>query len=784
MSRWGGDNMKNTWAVAAAILAAGCGKLSNRHFVGGTVTGLTGTGLVLQNDGQDDLVSDPPGGEFTFRTTVAEGARYDVTVKSQPTSPAQTCTVSQGAGTMGKARVTDVQVQCTTSHSIGGTVSGLVGTGLVLQNNQGDDLPVAPPGGSFTFGAPLDEGRDYAVTVGRQPASPAQTCHVEPATATGKMGDSNVTSVAVTCEIPRFTVRGTVSGLLGSGLVLRNGDEDLPITREGEFAFTELVTFGEPYEVTVQAPPRDPPQLCTPMNSRGVMGAQDVVDVHVHCSTLAYRVGGTVSGLRGSGLVLRNNGGDDHTLAADGPFRFDTLIASGATYDVTVHAQPVSASQPVQLCTVTRASGSVSDGDVTDVSVTCRVWGSPQPIGVEPTVRTRLDLSSSSLALALDPRGNAIALWVRNGAPYNIWANSYQPRSGWSVAEAIETESAGDTTYSLGFAPPQIAFDSAGNSVAVWLQHGSTGYLIGANRYAGGSWGEAQPIEEGDVGRDAQPQVAVDQAGDAIAVWNRTSGSTRSIWANRYTSGGNWGDLQSVETNTSAFYQQIATDPTGNMTVVWRQGDGLAPSDIYANRYVPGTGPGSGWGTPEPIEASELGEVYFPDMAVNSVGNAVVAWQERDSPDFSTGYMNIRANVYTPGSGWGDSRIIETKATADAEHYPAAFYPQVAVDSSGNGIVVWQQWDSSSGRYDIWANHYVAADDSWGTAVPIGFGYEVADASYPQVAFDPAGNAIAVWQGPGSDGFAHVWANRYVTGAGWGAQPQRIATGSEPEAAA
>ena len=43
-----------------------------------------------------------------------------------------------------------------------------------------------------------------------------------------------------------------------------------------------------------------------------------------------YTVGGTVSGLAGSGLVLRDNDGDDLPVSADGAFAFATELAGGA----------------------------------------------------------------------------------------------------------------------------------------------------------------------------------------------------------------------------------------------------------------------------------------------------------------------------------------------------------------------------------------------------------------------------------------------------------------------
>lgn len=119
--------------------------------VGGSVTSLTGSGLVLSLNGTEDLPISAFG-PFVFGTKVATGAQYSVTVKSTP--PAQACTVMSGSGTMGTANVTNVAVACNTSaYKVGGSVTGLTGS-LVLQNNAGDDVTVGADG-AFEFATPV-----------------------------------------------------------------------------------------------------------------------------------------------------------------------------------------------------------------------------------------------------------------------------------------------------------------------------------------------------------------------------------------------------------------------------------------------------------------------------------------------------------------------------------------------------------------------------------------------------------------------------------------------------
>jgi 6-phosphogluconolactonase len=81
-----------------------------------------------------------------------------------------------------------------------------------------------------------------------------------------------------------------------------------------------------------------------------------------------YTIGGTVSGLRGSGLVLLDNGGNSLAVSASGPFAFSAPVANGAAYLVTVSAQP---SSPAQTCVVTGGSGTVGTANVTSVAVEC-----------------------------------------------------------------------------------------------------------------------------------------------------------------------------------------------------------------------------------------------------------------------------------------------------------------------------------------------------------------------------------------------------------------------------
>jgi hypothetical protein len=336
---------------------------SGPYTIGGTVTGMTGTGLVLQDNGGDNLTI-TKAGTFTFATTITSGKAYAVTVLTQPSGPAQTCTVTSGSGTA-SSNVTSVAVACgaaAASGTVGGTISGLTGTGLILQDNGGDNLTVTA-NGAFTFKTSVSG--TYAVTVLTQPSNPAQTCTVT--NGSGTLA-ANVTNVQVNCGTGTFSIGGTVTGLAGTGLVLQdNGGDNLTITKNGVFTFGTALAVGGAYKVTVLTQPTTPSQVCSVAAGSGNANS-NVGTVVVNCSTGTIAIGGSVSGLDGTGLVLQNNGGDNLTITKNGSFTFATLLGSGSPYNVSILTQP---SNPSQVCTFSQASGTTASANVTSVQIVC-----------------------------------------------------------------------------------------------------------------------------------------------------------------------------------------------------------------------------------------------------------------------------------------------------------------------------------------------------------------------------------------------------------------------------
>jgi len=251
-------------------------------------------------------------------------------------------------------------------YTIGGTVSGLANgsTGLVLKNNATDTLTISG-NGTFTFATAIVKGQGYNVSVATAPSNPTENCTVVNGNGVAL---SDVTAVQIACSTGTGNIiAGQVTGLLGTGLVLQdNGGDNLSVKANGGFNFATTVATGANYNVTVFVQPSNPAQTCTVANGSGAASG-NVGAVVVTCSSGTLSLGGSVSGLAGTGLVLANTDGDTISISGNGNFQFAVLLVSGTTYDVTIKTQP---SAPAQICTIANNTGTAT-ANVSTLQIVC-----------------------------------------------------------------------------------------------------------------------------------------------------------------------------------------------------------------------------------------------------------------------------------------------------------------------------------------------------------------------------------------------------------------------------
>ena len=192
-------------------------------------------------------------------------------------------------------------------------------------------------------------------------------------------------------------------------------------------------------------------------------------------------------------------------------------------------------------------------------------WGTAVDIGNVKEPRVAVDLS-----------GNAIVVGRTLFAPFDIVATSFKPSEGWGTVEQIDV---GPGSAQL----PDVAVDSEGNAMAVWMQDDGIRYNIWARRYTPGlGWGTAELVEDDDSGHASNPKVTVDRDGIVTAVWRK---DLVGIRASRYMAGRGWGTPVRVDAIAGdANNPSLGVDPSGAVTVVWHQTDGYRFS-IWSNRF-------------------------------------------------------------------------------------------------------------------------------------------------------------------------------------------------------
>lgn len=170
--------------------------------------------------------------------------------------------------------------------------------------------------------------------------------------------------------------------------------------------------------------------------------------------------------------------------------------------------------------------------------------------------------------VVVDPSGHATAVWGTFAGTYGIQTATSAPGGTWT--DPVSLSAAGQDTFDT----PQIAVDRHGSATAVWQRHDGSGWMVtSATRPAGGGW--TAPVDLAATGRDSwDPQVAMDLAGNATAVWSRAEKGGRIVQASRRPADGSWSEPVNLTDGGDAWNPQIAFDPAGNATTAWSGNDG------------------------------------------------------------------------------------------------------------------------------------------------------------------------------------------------------------------
>ena len=389
-------------------------------------------------------------------------------------------------------------------------------------------------------------------------------------------------------------------------------------------------------------------------------------------------------------------------------------------------------------------------------------------------------------------RSRLIAGAVVSGA-FVLGAPAAQAAPTWLPSQQLSGAHAG-TQQSVDVAPD-------GTVVAVWSESDGSHQRIKASiRPPGGSF--SAPVFLSAAGQAASnPAVAIDRTGRAVAVWQRSNGVVQIIQAAARPAGGQFGGPQDIPDNaTSALDPDVAISDDGTAIVAWNQGGvpkavvrapsgslgapaTLGPSGLssslpnptidvemngkgdaiigwvratfFESNYRPAGG--SFQAVSQAVSGADGNPAYFPSVAIDVAGHAVAGWQ-----------------TFAPARSYVASRDAGAAAVWDGVqnlHGDETYLPKVAIDDQSTAIAVFSHHEPGGYRVE-----YSVRPFGQGFTTPIAVSAPGLEASYPTVEFDPAGNAVAVWNRRTPGGTFEIQASIRPRGGGFGAVT-RLTTG-------
>lgn len=356
-----------------------------------------------------------------------------------------------------------------------------------------------------------------------------------------------------------------------------------------------------------------------------------------------------------------------------------TATEIGTTQAISPYIAANTAGDAIAVWVEREWSGASCTGGITGHEI----WGSryaassatwSTPFRVSNDAPANSTLFASSPVATLDDAGRAMVLWIQGS---NIWYSRFN--AAWSAPAALNNSPANSFE-------PAVGLDGSANVVAVWIQDTNAfdpsqtaGGPMLPNVWAArfnattGAWNTPARIGTSTLsGFDGteRPRLAVNAAGNAVAVWREQRGSESSIMAARFSaSSGTWTTPAAVDAGTlRADWPAVAIDVNGNAQAVWSQKiDATAANEsAYTARLNGSTGV---WSAPELVEQStEL--VSTPKIGMEDSGRSLIAWNQTIS-----GTPPIHAAHYTAGTGIGAQTNLQGSGIA------------LAVNASGTALL-------------------------------------------------------------------------------------------------
>ena len=286
----------------------------------------------------------------------------------------------------------------------------------------------------------------------------------------------------------------------------------------------------------------------------------------------------------------------------------------------------------------------------------------------------------------------------------------------------------------------QVAIDNSGNTVITWQQNGGTSTQIFKSQYRSGSWTHPSGLSD-NISPKGQiathPDIAMDNSGNTVVAWTQTDGTNFQIFKSEFRSG-TWNHPSGLSDSISvdgqnAFYPKIALGNSGDTVITWVQSDGVT-AQIFKSEYRAGI-----WNHPSDLSdniSPDAKAATLPKVAMDNSGNTVITWLQKEGTK-----DQIFKSEYRSGS-W--IHPIDLSDNLSPDIAKRVYASQIAMDNSGNTVITWRQFDGTNSQ--IFKSEYRSG--AWSKPADLTDSISPAggNAYDPQVAMDSTGNTVITWK--------------------------------------
>lgn len=251
-------------------------------------------------------------------------------------------------------------------------------------------------------------------------------------------------------------------------------------------------------------------------------------------------------------------------------------------------------------------------------------------------------------------------------------------------------------------------------------------------------------------GYQTEASVGADPGGRFVVVWS-TGGNESDVVGQRYDAAGvpDGGEFQ-INTYTTAVQGQsdVATDALGNFVVVWISYAGESGDPGGGIRARRFDAGGTPLGDQFVVNTYTPNRQSVPRVAMREDGSFVVAWASILGPDPEES-DGVQARFYdTAGLPVGDQIQVNSYTTGHQG------MPDVAIDPLGRALIVWES-NGSLGNDTSATSVQARRFNRFGTPLGPQFQVNSYTTSYqatPTAAFDGSGSFVVTWADSGGQG--------------------------------